>query len=194
MLKPIMQESWSYIKNSGDSIQTTKNIGKILEGAILVSADVVGLYPNIPHGARLEALRKRLNEREVPRLPTEALVKIADFLPKNNFFEFKGEVKRQKPGTVIGNKFETPYASIFVDAVETEFCTSQYLQCFLWLCYIEYIFFIWTHGEEKLVQFLNELNNFHPNLSFTYETSKNNLSFLDLNVRLRDGGIHVDIY
>ena len=40
------------------------------------------------------------------------------------------------------------------------------------------IFFIWTHGEEKLVQFLNKLNNFHLNLSFTYETLKK--MFLDI--------------
>ena len=51
-----------------------------------------------------------------------------------------------------------------------------------------------TRGEEKLVQFLNELNKFHPNLSFTYETSKNNVNSLDLNVSLRDGAIPTDLY
>ena len=35
-----------------------------------------------------------------------------------------------------------------------------YLQSFLWLHFIEYIFFIWIHGGEELVLFLNELNNF----------------------------------
>ena len=73
-----------------------------------------------------------------------------------------------------------------MDAVETEFFTSQYLQPFLWLRYIDDILFIWTQEEETLVQFLNELNNFHLNLSFTYETSNNNVNFLDLNVSLRD--------
>ena len=81
-----------------------------------------------------------------------------------------------------------------MDAVETEFLTSQCLQSFIWLRYIDDIFFIWTHGEEKLVQFLNELNNFHPNLSFTHETSKKNVDFLDLNVSLWDGAIHADLY
>ena len=119
---------------------------------------------------------------------------MADFAFKNNFFEFKREVKRQKSGTAIGAKFAPPYACIFMDAVETEFLTSQYLQPFLWLRYIDDIFFVWTHGEEKLVQFLNELNNFHPNVSFTYETSKNNVNFLNLNVSLKDGAIHTDLY
>ena len=53
---------------------------------------------------------------------------------------------------------------------------------------------IWTHGEEKLTQFLNERNNFHSNLKFTYETSSCTVNFLDLNVSLRNGALHTDLY
>ena len=63
-----------------------------------------------------------------------------------------------------------------MDPAETECLTVQDLQSFLWVHLIDNILFIWTHGDEKLVQFFNKLNNFHPNLSFTYETSKNNVS------------------
>ena len=42
-----------------------------------------------------------------------------------------------------------------MDEAETEFPKSQQLQPFLWLRYIDKIFFIWTHGEEKLTQFFN---------------------------------------
>ena len=38
ILKHIMQDSWSYIKDSGDFLKRIKNIGKIPEGAILVTA------------------------------------------------------------------------------------------------------------------------------------------------------------
>ena len=61
---------------------------KIPKGAVLVTAEVVGLYPNIPHEAGLQVLKKRLNERETPRVPTEELIKMADFMLKNNFFKF----------------------------------------------------------------------------------------------------------
>ena len=40
-LKPIMQKSWSYIKDSGDFRRNIKNVTEIPEGAILVTADVV---------------------------------------------------------------------------------------------------------------------------------------------------------
>ena len=48
-----MQKGKSYIKNSGDFINKI-TIENIPEGAILVTADVVGLYPSIPHEAGLK--------------------------------------------------------------------------------------------------------------------------------------------
>ena len=47
-LKPVMQRSWSYIKDSGDFIEKIKRISNIPDDAILVTADVVGLHPSIP--------------------------------------------------------------------------------------------------------------------------------------------------
>ena len=65
---------------------------------------------------------------------------MADFVLKNNFFEFNGEVKRQKSETAIGTKFSPPYAYIFMDEVELEFLKSQELQPFLWLRCIDSVF------------------------------------------------------
>ena len=45
ILKLIMQDRWSYIEDPGDFLKEIKNIGKIPEGALLVTADVFGLYP-----------------------------------------------------------------------------------------------------------------------------------------------------
>ena len=64
-LKPIIQKIWSYIKDSGDFIGKIKNLADIPDGAVLVTADVVGLHPSIPHQAGFEALKKALDdERE----------------------------------------------------------------------------------------------------------------------------------
>ena len=55
-----MQNGWSYIKDSGDFLKKFLNVGNIPENAILVTANVVGLYPNIPHSASLKALTNML--------------------------------------------------------------------------------------------------------------------------------------
>ena len=48
-LKSVMQEGWSYIKDSGDFIKKLKNIDHVPQDAIMGIADVVGLYTSIPH-------------------------------------------------------------------------------------------------------------------------------------------------
>ena len=58
-----MQESWSYIKDSNDFIKKVKNLKDIPQDTLLVTADVVGLYANIPHEAGLKALKEALDKR-----------------------------------------------------------------------------------------------------------------------------------
>ena len=57
-LKLIMKRGKSYIEDSGDFISKIENLQNIPEGAILVTADVVALYPRIPHEAGFNALRE----------------------------------------------------------------------------------------------------------------------------------------
>ena len=76
-LKPLMQKGWSYIKDSGDFIKKTRNLGSIPENAILVTADVVGLHSSIPHEAGLKALRQVLDKREQHTIPTSELIRMA---------------------------------------------------------------------------------------------------------------------
>ena len=81
-----------------------------------------------------------------------------------------------------------------MDESEQDFLQTQDHQPFLWLRYIDDIFFIWTHGKKKLQNFLQKLNKFHPNIKFTHESSKENISFLDLNDKLSDGQLETDLY
>ena len=99
-----MQRGWSYIKDSGDFIKKTRNLGSIPEIAILVTADVVGLYPSIPHEAGLKALREVLDKREEHTFATNELMMMKDFVLKNNYFELNGQIKQQISGTAIGTK------------------------------------------------------------------------------------------
>ena len=87
-----------------------------------------------------------------------------------------------------------PVTADVVDEVEQKILETQSKKPLIWLRYIDDIFFIWTHGEQELERFLKDLNNFTPNLSFTYEASKNCIPFLDLKVKLIDGKLETDLY
>ena len=69
-----------------------------------------------------------------------------------------------------------------MDEVETSLLETQEMKSLVWFSYIDDVFFIWTHGQEKLHSFLEELNRCNSYLKFTYESSKTNIPFLDLKV------------
>ena len=98
---------------------------------MLVTTDVVGLYPNIPHDFRLQYLRKRLNKTGIYKLPTEEIISTAEFVLKNNYLEFNEKVCKQISGTATGSKFAPPYACIFMGEMETSFLKAQKVQSFI---------------------------------------------------------------
>ena len=80
-----------------------------------------------------------------------------------------------------------------MNEVETKFLKTQELQPLVWFRYIDDIFFIWNHSEDELNKFLENLNKFKSNLKFTYEISKDNINFLDLNVSIRESYLVTDL-
>ena len=100
-LKPITQNGISYIRESQHFLEKIKTIGTVHENAILVTADVVGLYPNILHQEDLKALKGALEKRDIEKIPTEDLVKMAEFVLNNNISEFNSKACQQKSGTAI---------------------------------------------------------------------------------------------
>ena len=119
---------------------------------------------------------------------------MAEFVLKNNFFEFNSQIKQQISGTAIGTKCAPMYACIFMGKVETELLETQKDKPFWWVRYIDDIFFIWTHGQEKLKVFLEDLNQIHPNLKFITDSSEESVAFLDLKVKHKQGKIETDLH
>ena len=52
----------------------------------------------------------------------------------------------------------------------------------------------WTTSEKELDDFLEQLNNFHPNLKFTYECSREDINFLDVTARVNHGEFITNLY
>ena len=67
---------------------------------------------------------------------------MAPFVLKNNYIEFNSKIKQQVSDTAIGTTFAPPSAYIFMDRVEAKFPEKQYLKLWVWLRYIDKIFFI----------------------------------------------------
>ena len=87
-LQSVIKKGKPYIKDTADFLDKIKNLGEMPEGAILVTPDLVGLYPSILHNEGLQVLRKQYDKFLQKKVPTEDIIKMADFVSKNNFFEF----------------------------------------------------------------------------------------------------------
>ena len=81
----------------------------------------------------------------------------------------------------------------YMDKMEGEFLEKPKYKPFTWLRYID-IFFTSTLGEDKLKTFLENINQLHPNIKFTYESSTDSIPFLDLRVKLSQGKLETDVH
>ena len=155
----------------------------------MCTVDVVGLYPSIPHGECLEAIKQALDRRENPEVATDTLVGLASLVFNNNYFEFNDKIYRPKLGTAIGTKFSPAYANLFVTQLEERLVDTSVEKPLIWMRYIDDIFFIWMYGEAKLKEFNDHLNSSHDTIRFTSEHSRDSKSFLDVPVTLSEGGV-----
>ena len=64
----------SFVKDTNHFLSLLAKLGEIPDNALLCTADVVGLYPNIPPGGGLEVMRKALNTRQNPSIFTDSLI------------------------------------------------------------------------------------------------------------------------
>ena len=98
-----MKQDQLYIKDTGAFLEKFKRVEEINKGAILVTADVVGL---------LEFLWK-YDKFQYKIIPTDD-IKMVDFMLKNNIFEFDCKFYQQISGMAIGTKFAPSYPCIFM--------------------------------------------------------------------------------
>jgi hypothetical protein len=196
-LNPTTQLIKSYVKDTTHFLQLMNSLGKIPQGALLVTLDVVGLYPNIPNDQGLEAARVALGKsRPGPNVKpsNRSLMKLLELVLRRNNFVFNGQHYLQIRGTAIGTKVAVGFANNYMGFFERLFVYVFHKQPLVWLRFIDDIFMIWTHGEESLQEFVTYLNSCVDSIKFTVESSETNVNFLDMKVKVKDQRIHTDLY
>jgi hypothetical protein len=196
-LNPTTKLIKSYVKDTAHFLQLMKQQGKIPEGALLVTLDVVALYPNIPIAqgiaAAKEALEKSRPGKNV-KPSNKSLIKLLELVLKRNNFTFNGRHYLQLRGTAIGTKLAVGFANNYVGYFERLFVEFYHKHPRTWLRFIDDVFMIWTHGEDSLAEFVEYLNSCVETIKFTAEYSKLAVNFLDMKVKLQDNMIQTDLY
>ena len=122
------------------------------------------------------------------------ITKIIDFILTHNYFEFNDESYIQTHGTAMGEKMAHTYANIFMWNCKKYLLDNCTDKPFLYLRYIDDIFVIWQHGEDKLEQFHAYVNSLHPNINLTLTSSATNIPYLVVSVSFDGTNIHTSIY
>ncbi|KAK5638773.1 hypothetical protein RI129_013068 [Pyrocoelia pectoralis] len=81
----------------------------------------------------------------------------------------------------MGSPLSPAIADIYMEDFENKAIFTFPLKPKCWYRYVDDTFVIWQHGLDNLNDFLQHLNNIHPNIKFTMEIEKQNqLPFLDI--------------
>ena len=188
ILKPFMESLPSYIKDTTDFINKIRQLPQLSKDSFLITLDVSSLYSNIPHKDGIEACQHFINMGCKPKESAQSILKLIELVMTKNHFQFNDVDYLQKLGTAMGTRMAPSYASLFMGKLEKEILDSCGVQSLLWLRFLDDIFMIWDDSEEKLLWFLDQLNKFHETIKFTYNYSKTNAVFLDVNIEKSDKG------
>ena len=188
-LKPLLPTIPSYIKDTNEFLRRLRGLGQLPSNALLVTLDVVALYPSIPHDGGLDALSGFLRENHFSDVVTRGILDLARFVLTRNYFEFDGHLYIQKSGTAIGTVMAVVYAVIYMHKFEVDAIAAQPLKPFVWWRFIDDIFAVWTHGETELLRFVAHLNSVNPRIKFTLQYSPASVNFLDVCVSSDQTGI-----
>ncbi len=194
-LNPLVPKLPSYVKDTKHFIQIIEDIGTLPTNSILVSFDVTSLYTNIPHTDSLQSCAKALikDAKHDPKF-IRLLIQGLRLVLELNAFEINGKMFLQTKGSAMGTRVAPSSACLTMGDLEENILTKSPYKPLIWLRYIDDIFAIWTHGRDTLDTFTSHMNTQHRSLKFTKEFSTEQLSFLDVNVVLKEDKLHVELY
>ena len=125
----------------------------------------------------------------------DIIIRLTELVLDLTAFGFNNKFYRHKKGVAMGTKMGPSYACLFMGYLETRILTN----CgdnkpLLVRRYIDDFFGIATSSEEEVKNFIGKFNTFHPSIKVTHEISSSCITFLDINVSLKDTGVSTSVH
>lgn len=178
-LGPISQRHSSYLKDTYDFIEKTKDL-RIPTDAFLFTIDIDSLYTNIETRAGMLAVRECMKKFPDRKRPDEYILKLLEINLTKNDFEFNSEFHLQIKGTAMGKKFAPSYANIFMAAWEDSALSSSPLKPSAYFRFLDDIWGVWTYSRENFIAFTNHLNRHQKSIKIKFEIDPHQVNFLDV--------------
>ena len=196
-LKPLAQNLPSFVKDTTqllNKIHECNVQGPLPKGTLLVSWDVVSMFPNIDNKLGLSAVEDALETRDSKFPSTECILEAVEICLKHNNCQFYNNNFLQIHGTAMGPKNACSYADLAMGEIDKKAKSHATIRPNLWWRYRDDIIDFWTLGLDKLFEFTEYINSLYPTIKFELVYSESELHVLDLTLRLEGGFITTDVY
>ena len=187
ILSKAIKKPLQIIKNSLDFKRKISDT-KIPDNCIMVSFDVVSIYPSIPLELIKDSLRSRWTEiTKFKNLPMDEFIKVIDFLMNNTYFKFNNRYFKQIYGTAVGDSCAAILCDLVFYNLEDELLNIFENDIVFYGRFVDEIFLIIP--KNKLIEIFDKFNGYHERIKFTYEIENyNKLNFLDLTICRKNDG------
>ena len=175
------------MKSTKDFIEKLRSV-KVPKGYQMVSFDVKELFSNV-----LTRTRSYENHEISTSITRNEMREILLLCTKNVHFTFRDVVYLQTDGVAMGSPLQPVLAGIFMFHSERSLVPLLTAALRFWRRYVDDTITVIKIGTVDHI--LSMLNNFHPNIQFTYEKKYNlNLAFLDVMPCIDGANIVATVY
>ena len=189
----------SRIKDTSHMLDIIDNLNDsdLLENFLLVSFNVVNMFPSIDNESGIKAVKKVLNGRESKNPPTECILEALRLCLECNNSVFNDKNFIQTDGTAQGPHMSCSYSDIAMAHFDNR-AENYTLKPTVWKRFRDGVFSVWTHNSNTLLAFLNYLNNIDSTgkIKFTMQIKdENGLEFLDLKLKMKEKNkINIEVF
>lgn len=194
ILKKITEDSKYNIKNSGQFKEKLNNI-TIENDEIMVSFDVVSLFPNIPVDLALKIIEEKWTTiSNFTTIPKNLFMKILKFcIFDNRYFQYKDKYYQQKKGLPMGSSASPIVADIIMEELLDRCLEHCDIRPKVLTKYVDDLFGIVKSC--AINDILTKFNSFNSNIKFTLEIEEDNkLSYLDTLLVRNKNSIQINWY
>ena len=209
LLKPYLKLIPSYIRDYSDFLaksQFSDFSPEEVEDCVFVVPDVETMYNNIYLRLGLPAVKFWLNL--CPQLiqgnhTSNSVLQLLELVLTKSFFAFNGSFYALKEGTVTGTTVAPTYANLVMAYLEIKLYNlvrkkyGDYIYEYViknWKRFLDDGFIVWRKSFGEVSGFINILNSLDENIKFTYESSEQSVSFLNLFIYKDEGKIKTDVF
>ena len=197
-LHPLDDTHNSKIKETNNMLEIIDDINKSVlpENCVLVSFDVVNMFPNIDNRSGLLSVTEALTNSNFDVDSTQCIFDASEICLTCSNSKFNHQYFLQTDGTAQGSHMSCSYADIAMAKYDS-LANKFHLKPSVWKRFRDDVFVLREHGTASVSTFLDYLNTMNKagKIKSSMEIAGDTgLEFLDLKLKINEGKIRVDVF